>query len=55
MACVSDPIIVIEDDPRWQAQFELLRDRAMEAHGDVVVSIEQVGSTAVPGCGEAGG
>jgi GrpB-like predicted nucleotidyltransferase (UPF0157 family) len=43
------PIIIVESDPTWPAEFERLRARAAGAVGDVVVAIEHIGSTAVPG------
>jgi GrpB-like predicted nucleotidyltransferase (UPF0157 family) len=43
------PIIIVESDPMWPAEFERLRTRAAGAVGDVVVAIEHIGSTAVPG------
>jgi GrpB-like predicted nucleotidyltransferase (UPF0157 family) len=46
---VPDPIIIVESDPMWPAEFERLRVRAASAVGDVVVAIEHIGSTAVPG------
>jgi len=42
-------IVVIDYDPVWPAVFEELRARAWNAVRDVAVSIEHVGSTAVPG------
>jgi GrpB-like predicted nucleotidyltransferase (UPF0157 family) len=36
-------------DPGWPRLFEELRDRASAALGDLVVRIEHVGSTSVPG------
>jgi GrpB-like predicted nucleotidyltransferase (UPF0157 family) len=46
---VPDPIVVVDYDPEWEAEFEYLRGRAATALGEVAVSIEHVGSTAVPG------
>jgi GrpB-like predicted nucleotidyltransferase (UPF0157 family) len=46
---VPDPILIVDYDPEWPAEFERLRDRAARAVGDLAVSIEHVGSTAVPG------
>jgi GrpB-like predicted nucleotidyltransferase (UPF0157 family) len=45
---VPDPIVIVEYDPAWPQEFELLRARAASAVGDVVFAIEHVGSTAVP-------
>jgi GrpB-like predicted nucleotidyltransferase (UPF0157 family) len=46
---VADPILIVDYDPAWQTEFERLRERAARAVGEVAVSIEHVGSTAVPG------
>ena len=46
---MSDPIVIVEYDPEWPAEFARLRDRAESAVGELVLSIEHVGSTAVPG------
>jgi GrpB-like predicted nucleotidyltransferase (UPF0157 family) len=46
---VPDPIVIVDYDPQWQAEFERIRERVARAIGEVAVSIEHVGSTAVPG------
>ncbi len=47
---VSGPSIAIVDyDPNWPALFEAERGRILSATGHLVVVIEHVGSTAVPG------
>jgi GrpB-like predicted nucleotidyltransferase (UPF0157 family) len=46
---VPEPIIIVESDPMWPAEFERLRVRAAGAVGEVAVAIEHIGSTAVPG------
>lgn len=44
------PIIVIaEYDPRWPALFEEERARLLPATGTLLVAMEHIGSTAVPG------
>ncbi|MFN0019897.1 MAG: GrpB family protein [Pirellulaceae bacterium] len=44
------PIIIVDDyDPSWPQIFESLRSRVSEVVGDIAISIEHVGSTAVPG------
>ncbi|MCX4909667.1 GrpB family protein [Streptomyces sp. NBC_00878] len=44
-------VIVVSDyDPRWSEQFEGLQQRLAAHVADLAVSIEHVGSTAVPGC-----
>jgi GrpB-like predicted nucleotidyltransferase (UPF0157 family) len=40
---------MVDYDPEWPGEFERLRDRAARAMGEVALSIEHVGSTAVPG------
>jgi GrpB-like predicted nucleotidyltransferase (UPF0157 family) len=46
---VPDPIVIVDYDPDWPEEFERLRGRAASAMGEVAVSIEHVGSTAIPG------
>ncbi len=46
---MSVPVIVADYDPAWPRLFEELRDRVVAALGDLVVAVEHVGSTAVPG------
>jgi GrpB-like predicted nucleotidyltransferase (UPF0157 family) len=36
-------------DPHWPLEFDRLRQRALKVLGDVPLSVEHVGSTAVPG------
>ncbi len=47
---MSDPIIVVESDPRWTESFATIR-RELQASlaGVPVVAIEHIGSTSVPG------
>ena len=45
----SRPVIVVDYDPAWPQVFDTLRARVSEAVGDIAISIEHVGSTAVPG------
>lgn len=45
----SRPIVIVEPDPSWPSQFEDEAARIVELLGDVVVRIEHVGSTSVPG------
>lgn len=45
---MANPIIVVEYDCNWPAQFESLRLRIAGALGDLAQTIEHVGSTAVP-------
>jgi GrpB-like predicted nucleotidyltransferase (UPF0157 family) len=46
---MADPIVIVNYDPGWPGQFEMLRRRISEVLGDLVARIEHVGSTAVPG------
>jgi GrpB-like predicted nucleotidyltransferase (UPF0157 family) len=46
---MSRTIIVTDYDPGWPGMFEALRARVAGALGDLALSIEHVGSTAVPG------
>jgi GrpB-like predicted nucleotidyltransferase (UPF0157 family) len=42
-------VTMVEYDPQWPARFEALRDRIATALGPLVLAIEYVGSTSVPG------
>ncbi|HZR39450.1 MAG TPA: GrpB family protein [Ktedonobacteraceae bacterium] len=44
------PIILVDYDPNWPTLFQELRDRVAAVLGDLVVVIEHVGSTSIPGC-----
>jgi GrpB-like predicted nucleotidyltransferase (UPF0157 family) len=46
---MAEPVVISEYDPEWPREFERLRARALDALSDLAVSIEHVGSTAVPG------
>ncbi len=46
---MPDPVIIVEYDPRWPLLFEKIRATVAAALGDLVVTVEHVGSTAVPG------
>jgi len=43
------PITLVDADPRWPQQFELLRDDIRRALGVSALAVEHVGSTSVPG------
>ncbi|MGH7460973.1 MAG: GrpB family protein [Longimicrobiales bacterium] len=45
----DEQVIVVDYDPNWTRVFETLRARIWRAVADIAVSIEHVGSTAVPG------
>jgi GrpB-like predicted nucleotidyltransferase (UPF0157 family) len=42
-------ITVVDYDPSWPLQFEILRSRVLQAVGNVALSVEHVGSTSIPG------
>ncbi|HEY4384698.1 MAG TPA: GrpB family protein [Ktedonobacteraceae bacterium] len=44
------PIIIVDYDPDWPTLFRELHDRVAAVLGDLVVVIEHVGSTSIPGC-----
>ena len=43
------PVVIVDYDPHWPDLFEELRAPVAAALGDLVVIVEHVGSTAVPG------
>jgi GrpB-like predicted nucleotidyltransferase (UPF0157 family) len=45
----AEPVEVIDYDPTWPEEFERLKSQIVAVLGDLVVRIEHVGSTAVPG------
>jgi GrpB-like predicted nucleotidyltransferase (UPF0157 family) len=42
-------ITVVDYDPAWPTQFEILRSIILSAVGDIAIAVEHVGSTSVPG------
>jgi len=46
---MAEPVIIVDYDPQWPGLFEELRAPVVAALGDLVVIVEHVGSTAVPG------
>ena len=48
---VGASVVLAEYDPRWPERYRYERDRIMHALGKLVVAIEHIGSTAVPGLG----
>ena len=48
-AASTGPVVIFDYDPDWPVRFERLREALVPALADLVVSIEHVGSTAVPG------
>lgn len=47
---MSRPVEVAPYDPLWPQVFQELRSRIMDCLGHLALSIDHVGSTAVPGC-----
>ena len=45
----ADPILIVEPDPKWPAEFEREAVTIRSALGGLIVSLEHVGSTSVPG------
>ena len=48
---MPDPVVIVPYDARWPIEFAELCQRSITALGDLVVAVEHVGSTAVPGLG----
>ena len=48
---MAAPVIIVEYDPQWPLLYAEEKTHIMEAVGRLVVVIEHVGSTAVPGLG----
>ena len=46
---MPEPVIIVDYDPQWPELFEELRAPVVAALGELVVIVEHVGSTAVPG------
>ena len=46
---MAEPIVVVAYDPAWPAHFTRLRERVTAALGELVVRVEHIGTTAVPG------
>jgi GrpB-like predicted nucleotidyltransferase (UPF0157 family) len=47
---MSRPITIVDYDPTWPAHFQALCDRITAVLGELMVVIEHVGSTSIPGC-----
>ena len=45
------PIVIVEYNPKWPFMYEEERTRILGAIGQILVAIEHIGSTAVPGLG----
>ncbi len=48
---MGGPLIVVDYDPQWPILYEEEKDRILGLIGRLVVAIEHIGSTAVPGLG----
>ena len=48
---MSSPIQIVDYDPKWPAMYDLEKDLILATVGGVVIGLEHVGSTAVPGLG----
>jgi len=48
---MSEPVTIAEYDPRWPSLYEEEKARILGLLGDIVLDIQHVGSTAVPGLG----
>ena len=45
------PVVIVDYDPQWPIRYQEEKGRILEAIGRVIVAIEHIGSTAVPGLG----
>ena len=45
------PVVIADCDPQWPILYQEEKGRILEAIGRVIVAIEHIGSTAVPGLG----
>jgi GrpB-like predicted nucleotidyltransferase (UPF0157 family) len=45
----QDPMLIVDYDSRWPDQFSILASRVMSVLGSLVLQVEHIGSTAVPG------
>jgi len=48
---MSEAVTVVDYDPRWPALFEEEKARILAAIGHLVIDVQHVGATSVPGCG----
>lgn len=46
---LNSTVLLVDYDPEWPVQYELHRQRIVDALGDKIVLLEHVGSTSVPG------
>jgi GrpB-like predicted nucleotidyltransferase (UPF0157 family) len=45
----SQPVVIVDYDPRWPELFEAEKARILEACGEWLATVEHIGSTSVPG------
>ena len=45
----NDSIIILDYNPKWAKQFEVLQKLLIDHLGDEIIGIEHVGSTSIPG------
>jgi GrpB-like predicted nucleotidyltransferase (UPF0157 family) len=48
---MNDPVVIVPYDPAWPEQYEEEKGILLRALGPLVVQIDHIGSTAVPGLG----
>lgn len=48
-AYTHEKVRIVPYDPDWPAQYEMERQRIVDALGDIIVEIHHIGSTSVPG------
>jgi GrpB-like predicted nucleotidyltransferase (UPF0157 family) len=48
---IKHPVVVVDYDPAWPHVFEAEKTRLLNAAGELIIAIEHVGSTSVPGLG----
>jgi GrpB-like predicted nucleotidyltransferase (UPF0157 family) len=48
---MTAPVVIVDYDPQWPIRYQEEKGRILEAIGRVIVAIEHIGSTAVPGLG----
>ena len=48
---MSSPIRIVDYDPKWPSMYEMEEELILSTVGRVVIELEHVGSTAVPGLG----
>lgn len=48
-AAVDEPVIIVDYDPKWEMTFQALRDGIAPKLGELLVCMEHVGSTSIPG------